>query len=273
MTELAATAESTPFLLAFGGAMIATFIASIIIGYRLHATGRRHSVEDPAMLAWLAGGATRHADAIVTGLLVHRAIAIEGKSKLTAIDRSKAETATERRILALPGRFAFDTASRLAAKDAEPMLRQMVNLGLLADKQHLHRTRIAQVAPLIALFFAGALLWLAAWSDGRSALTLAFLLAMTTFMTIIRWSWLERRTQGGIDALDAAQKRHERLLRGAPLDELPLAVTLFGTGVLAGSALDAYHKLRTPIDSGGGDSGGSSDSGGGCGGGGCGGGD
>ncbi len=271
MTELAATAESTTFLVAYGGAMIVAFIASLIIGYRLRATGRRRSVEDPAMLAWLASGATRHADAILTGLLVRRAIAVEGKSKLTVVDRSKAETATERRILALSSPFAFATACRLATNDAEPMLRHMVSQGLLADEQHLHRKRIAQVAPLLVLFFAGALLWIAAWSDGRTVLALAFLLALTALMVIIRWAWLERRTQGGIDALDAAQQKHERLMRGAPLDELPLAVTLFGTSVLVGSALDAYHKLRTPTDSGGGDSSGSSDSGGGCGGGGCGG--
>ncbi len=267
MTQLAAAAQSGAFLFAYGGAMIAAFILSLIVGYRMHATGRRRSVEDPAMLAWLAGGATRHADAIVTTLLVRGAMSVEGKSKLAVIDRSKAETAIERRIVGLSSPFTFATVLRHATDDAEPMLRQMVGQGLLADRQHLHRKRIAQVAPLVALFFAGALLWMVAWSNGQSSSVLTFLLGMTALMAIVRWSWLERRTQGGIDALDAAQSKHERLMRGAPLDELPLAVTLFGTGVLVGSALDAYHRLRTPTDSGGGDSSGSSDSGGGCGGG------
>jgi uncharacterized protein (TIGR04222 family) len=267
MTQLATAPQSSAFLIAYGGAMIAAFILSLMIGQRMRATGRRLSVEDLAMLAWLAGGATRYTDAIVTGLLARGALAVAGRGKLEVVDRSKAETATERRIVALSSPFTFATVCRHATDDAEPMLRRMVDQGLIADQQHLHRKRIAQVAPLVALLGAGALLWMIARSTGQSIFVFTFLLGMTALMIVMRWTWLERRTQGGIDALDAAHEKHERLGRGAPLDELPLAVALFGTGVLAGSALDAYHKLRAASDSSGGGEGGSNSSDGGCGGG------
>lgn len=264
MTQLAAVSQSSAFLIAYGGAMIAAFILSLIVGHRMRASGRRRTVEDHAMLAWLAGGAPRFTDAIITSLLARGAMVVEGRSKLAVVDRSKAQTATERRILGLSSPFTFATACRHAFDEGEPILRRLVDQGLMADEQHLHRKRVAQVAPLAALFGAGALLWMIARSNGQSVSAFSFLLGMTALMILIRWSWLERRTQGGIDALHAAQAKHERLRGGAPLDELPLAVTLFGPAILAGSLLDAYHKLRTAGDSSGGDSG-SSD--GGCGGG------
>lgn len=274
MTALAAAADSSILLFGYGAAMIAAFIVSLVIGRRLRSVGRRRNADDPAMLAWLAGGEPRHADMLLTGLLARGAIAVHGRSRLQTIDRSKAATAAERHIVNLPSPFTFTAASRICTEHAQPMLRHMVDLGLLAESQALHRKRIAQVAPLVVLLGAGALPWLAAYSAGRFPFVLTFLLALTAMMILIRWNWLERRTQAGIDALYAAQDKHERLMRGAPIDELVLAVALFGTGILAGSALDEYHKLRASSDSaGGGDSDSSDgDSGGGCGGG-CGGGD
>ncbi len=102
---------------------------------------------------------------------------------------------------------------------------------------------------------------------GNLVSTLVSLLAITLVIGLARLV-VDRRTQAGIAAIRLA-RRHARRLRLAPTrPEMPLAVAMFGTVVLAGSALEPLYYLRCAsnrgsIDASSGDSG--------CGGGGCGG--
>ena len=77
-----------------------------------------------------------------------------------------------------------------------------------------------------------------------------------------------RRTQAALDAVAEAKRSNERARRAPTTGEMGTAVALFGTGVLAGSEWNDFHRMRSAGDGGtsSGD-GGSSDSGGsGCGG-------
>lgn len=268
MTDLVAASQSPGLLFAYAALLIVALIASVILGGRFRAAGRKQRVDDPDVLALLAKDAQRLADVVITRMLVNGAIDVHG-GKLAVMDRSKAVGPVETAIAGLTSPMRWQAASGAIKDYAEHKMRRMTDQGLLAKPQELHRRRMAQVAPLLLLAAPAALLWLIAWANGHSALPLAVLLALTGLAIIVRWSGTDRRTTGGIDTLHAASERHDRLERGAPRDELVMGVALFGTGILAGSAFDAYYKMRATSDSSGGDSGSSDsgDSGGGCGGG------
>jgi hypothetical protein len=87
---------------------------------------------------------------------------------------------------------------------------------------------------------------------------------------VIRYFTVDRRTEAAMSAVEAAKTRAARLKAAPTTPEMGLAVALFGTTVLAGSAYQDFHRLRS--SSGDGDGGSSGDGSGGCGSGGCGGG-
>ena len=107
---------------------------------------------------------------------------------------------------------------------------------------------------------------------------LTALVVLTVIAGAIRWFTIDRRTRAGRDAVHEARERSLRLRQAPTSPEVGIAVALFGTAVLAGSAFGDFHRLRSNAGSGrdgGGGScgggGGGSGGGGGCGGGGCGG--
>jgi hypothetical protein len=101
---------------------------------------------------------------------------------------------------------------------------------------------------------------------------LSALLVLTALLAIVRWFSVDRRTKAGLTAVAATKEQSDRIRRAPTDTDVGLAVALFGTTVLAGSAWWDFHRMRaaTSGDGGGGSSDGGSD-GGGCGGGGCGG--
>ena len=99
------------------------------------------------------------------------------------------------------------------------------------------------------------------------------LLVLTAVLALWRFFAVDRRTKGGIEAVKHAQGKSDRLRRAPTGDETGQAVALYGTAVLAGTPLAAFHTMRSSNsgDGGGCSSDGGGDGGGGCGGGGCGG--
>jgi hypothetical protein len=79
------------------------------------------------------------------------------------------------------------------------------------------------------------------------------------------------RTQSGDRALEGARRRLARVARAPTNEELPMAVALGGTAVLAGTLYADYHGVNPGIKESIGFGGGDGDGGSGCGG--CGGGD
>ena len=268
MSAVGAAAESMLVLFGFGGLMVVALIASFIVGRRFRPAGRKRVIDDPETLALLARDADRFVDVVLTRLLARRAITTTPFGKLEIAPGSNGETAVERSLLALPSPFKWEAARQAVKGEIQAMLRPLVDQGLIADAQQLRRRQKAQVAPLLAIFLPAAMLWLVSWSGGHGAFALGFLIMLTGLLIFIRWTGVDRRTTGGIDTLDAAAVRHDRLQRGTPRDELAMGVALFGTAILAGSQLHAYHKMRQASDSSSGDAGaGAGGGGGGCGGG------
>lgn len=264
---------SAGFYVSYIVLLIVALVASFILGARLRPQGRQHKIDDPHVVAWLTGGAERYVDTIITGLLARDALVVSGKNKLQVNRGATGATGAERKLLAKSGPFGIGQARRLLADDARLLVKRLTEQGLLATAHEQTRLRILQAAPLLALGGTGVMLALLSRSEGGPPDGLIVLVGITLLFALGRIGSIDARTRGGKEAADKALRSHGRLYRAPVQDEMALAVALFGTAVLGGSALDAFYQMRKPSDSGGSDSSGSSDnSGGGCGGG-CGGGD
>ncbi|MBL0916340.1 MAG: TIGR04222 domain-containing membrane protein, partial [Sphingopyxis sp.] len=156
--------------------------------------------------------------------------------------------------------------------------RRLAAGGLLLDADERRRTAMIAVAPFALLLLIGGIKLLVGLSRDKPVSVLVILLVITLMFAIGRWRSTDNQTRAGRMALAEARKKHDRLRRAPTTGETGMAVALFGTTVLAGSAYAAFHQWRAPSNSSGGDSSSSSsDSGcsgggssgcGGCGGGG-----
>lgn len=263
-----------PFLILYGVLMVAAIVAGIVIPIRLRPPGRRQSVTDPDALAWLAGGPARFVEALVARLLANGALVLSGRRGFAAVPGRSGATAAEQRVLALSAPIKWTTILSQVKDYAEPVERRLATAGLLLDGEERARTRFWQTLPYVLLIGFGTIKLMIGEARHRPVGFLTALLILTVIMAAIRWFTIDKRTQAAHDALSEANRRHERLKIAPTTGEMGTAVALFGTTVLAGSAWDDFHRMRSAGDTAGGssDSGGGSDGGGGgCGGGGCGG--
>jgi len=261
-----------PFLKLYAVLFVLTLIAGLAIPRWLKPDGNDGRVDDADSLAYLAGGTARFTDAVVARLLSVRALALTGKDRFHAELRNAGRTPAERSVLAIPAEPKWPAIARVVKPHAEPIERKLVAGGLLMDRATLWQMRFWQTSPWLLLFVFGAIKWKVGEMRHRPVGILTAFLIVTLVFALIRFIAVDRRTRGGVVALQTARDRSARLRRAPTAPETDLAVALFGTVVLVGSGWDGFHKLRTASS---GDSGGSSSDGGGggggCGGGGCGG--
>ena len=264
-----------PFLLLYIALLLAAIVAGFVIPVRLRPPGRAQTMTDPDALAVLAGGKGRFVEALVARLLARGALVLSGQRGFAKSTGARGESAAETRILALKTPIEWATIQLQLADYAEPVMRKLARSGLYMTDEEAARTRFWQTLPYVLLIGFGAIKLMIGEARGRPVGFLIALLVVTAVFAAIRWFALDRRTQAAHDALAEAATRHERLRRAPTTDETALAVALFGTTVLAGSAWSDFHRMRS---AGGGDTGSLSSGcsgdggGGGCGGGGCGGG-
>lgn len=271
-----------PFLQLYGILFGIAIIAGLLIPRWLRPNGYARRVTDAGELAVLAGGAARFADAVVAGLLATRALVMIGKKGFYAQSRDAGRTAAERSVLALPGELSWSKIARTLRPQAEPIGRRLVADGLMMDAGLIQQMRFWQTSPYFLLLAFGMIKLTVGITRNRPVGFLMLFLFATAILAAIRWFSVERRTRGGLAALDDARTSAERLKLAPTSSETDLAVALFGTVILVGSGWSDFHLLRTASSAGSGSSGdsgssfGDSRSGGGssggCGGGGCGGG-
>lgn len=248
-----------------------TIVAGFVIPRWLRPEGRSARLSDPDQIAYLAGGSLRYVDAVVARLLAAGKIGIEGRSAARILAAPVLAAGPERSVLALPTPSPWPRVIKTISGHAHGVRDKLVDAGLLIDSGTALQLRFWQTAPYLMLIAFGAIKWDIGAERGRPVGFLSALLVITAVFALIRFMTIDRRTRGGIDTLSAARNGADRLRRAPTDDEIPMAVALFGTTVLAGSAWNDYHAMRAAGGSGSG-SGSSSDGGGsGCGGGGCGG--
>lgn len=260
-----------PFLALYGVLLMATIIAGFVIPRWLRPDGNSARISDPDEIAYLAGGPLRYVDAVVARMLAAGKIAVEGRSAARIIAPPILNPGPERSVLALPTPSPWDRVMKAVTPHARAVEDRLVGKGLLIDRGVVQQLRLWQASPYLVLLVFGAIKWDVGIGRGRPVGFLTALLILTVVLAVIRFAAVDRRTRGGVEALASARSNGDRLRRAPTDDEVPLAVALFGTTVLAGSEWNAYHAMRAASGSGDGGSSGSDSGGGGCGGGGCGG--
>lgn len=269
--------DGPSFLLAYVIAMFAAVPVTAILSRLARPSGRHQPLADHDSLAYLAGKDERFAEGVATRLLATGALTVEDGTFRRGTGGAAAG-AGERAVLALHSPFQWKDILAALRPEGAAIERRLAAGGLLLDAAERRRVQMIAVAPLLLLLLVGGLKLLVGLSRGKPILFLAILLGITLVWAIGRWASVDNQTRAGRAALKEARKRHDRLKRAPTTGETGLAVALFGTTVLAGSAFTDFHRLRSPSDSGGwsdsssssssGCSGGDSSGCGGCGGGG-----
>lgn len=256
-----------PFLRLYATLLVLTVAAGLIIPRWLQPEGCEMRVRDPDRLAWLAGGPSRFADAVVARLLSVGAISIGEKKTLGLDRRGTARSPAKRGLLVLPSPATWKNVAHVMAQAARPIEREMVAAGLAMDEGTTWQMRFWQTAPYLMLLAFGTIKWEVGTLRDRPVGNLTGLLVLTAVFALARLLAVNRRTRAGDAALAEARSRADRLRRAPTPGEVDLAVALFGTAVLAGSPWAAFHQLRSAhCGASGGSDGSGCGGGGGCGG-------
>lgn len=232
-------------------------------------------------LALMMGGPARLMESTVTALLVRNHLGISGDQLVVQGKPDEQTSRAERTVLAQPSPFFWHELPHRLEPVAKGMAHELRNKGYMKPEELLARVRLWQAMPFLLLLAFGLVRCALGVSREAAIGFLVFFLVVTGVCALIRLrtSGVSPLTQAGEHALQDALISRRRLKQAPTQAEMPLAVALFGTSVLAGSALAPFLVLLEA----GRDAGGSSDSGshgnsdggtssaGGCGGGGCGG--
>ena len=234
-----------PFLKLYIGLLAFTIVAGFLIPRWLKRDGHPGLVTDIGELAYLAGGMARFTDTVVAHLLATRALGMVGKNRFRALTRGSGRTEIELTVLALPGEQSWKGISRSLEPHVEPIERRLVADSLLMDARLTLHMRFWQTLPYFLLLPFGAIKVLVDEMRHRPIGYLVLLLILTASLALIRWSAVDRLTQGGLAALKGARSKAARLKLAPTPMETDLAVALFGTVVLVASAWSGFHEFRT----------------------------
>ncbi len=271
--QLFSSWTGSDFLLFYTALLGLSTFAAWWMPAHLRSPGRRGESVDAEGLALLAGGRERFADALLADLYVRGGLAPGEAGTLVVADPRLPTSPAGRALLAADAPLSLKEARAVLDVHAGRLAARLQRGGLLLRPAEVARLRWLSVAPFAALFMIGFYRERAGSSLGEPTGFLIALMVVTAVIALFRFFRIDPRTQAGIAAVAHARKQSGRLARAPRSDEVPMAVALFGTGVLVGTPWEPVHAMRQQSgssDSGSSD-GGSSDSGGGDGGGGCGG--
>lgn len=259
--------------LAFYAVLLVTCVGlSLWIPGNLRPEGRKTSLDDPEEIALLAGGAQRHALAVLADLYVQGAIDKAKKAKVSVMRTQAQTTSAGATVLRKVGDFSLSETMRTLKDHARDIEQGLIKRGLQMPSGEIMKLRLWSIAPYAALLILGFYRQQAGKEVGEPTGYLVVLLFVTAILAAIRAGTMNPRTKAGNLVLSNWRARSSRIKRAPEGHEVPLAVSLFGTGVLAGTPYAHVHAMKQAAS--GGDSGsgsGASDGGGGGCGGGCGG--
>jgi uncharacterized protein (TIGR04222 family) len=254
-----------PFLALYIALLAVVLVGGFVLTALVRPAGRSRPVEGEFELAYLAGGARRLADAVAARLLATGSLVMTGQSFSVSAPLPGA-SAAELAVLGLSSPFRWGSIEGAVDKHARAVDHRLVEDGLLMDASQTLRIRLWVVMPFLALILVGATKLLIGLSRGRPVGFLTVLLIVTVVLAMARWRGIDRCTRAGRTVLSRVRRDSERIKKAPTKPEAAMAVALFGTAVLAGSALSGLHVLRGGTSGSGGVSG-CGGGGGGCGGG------
>lgn len=233
------------FPILYAALMLLAFLAGLVIPRRLRPVGQCRPVDDVDQLAYLAGGAARFRDAVVTGLLARKLLFLSGTRGRPAFGLAtpdRAVSPAQRSVLALHHPVRWHDISEALQDHVGPLRRRMIAAGLLATDEQRASLRFWALLPWLMLLTFGAALGLGDTTSGRP-FTIA-LLVVTLIFALIRAVTIDERTRGGVEALQTAMLGKDRLRRAPTGEEATLAVALFGSVVLAATPWAGLHRYR-----------------------------
>lgn len=259
-----------PDFLAFYSVLLVTCVAlGFWITANLRPEGRKASLDDPEEIALLSGGPQRHALAVLADLYAQGAIDKANKAKVCVM-RNRAHTSSAGgAVLRKVGDFSLSETMRTLRDHAREIENGLIKRGLMLRRDEALKLRLYSALPFLALFALGLYRQQAGEELGEPTGFLIALLLLTAVLGIVRFTTGNARTQAGNLVLKNWRARSSRLKRAPQGDEVPLAVGLFGTAVLAGTPFAHVHAMKQAASGGDGGTGtGDGDGdGGGCGGG------
>ncbi len=265
--ELFASYTGFDFLVFYAVMLLTCVGLGVWIPANLRPEGRKGAVEDPEEVALLAGGAQRHALTVLADLYAQGAIEKAKKSKVS-VSRTQVDTSSSgSAVLNKVGDFSLSETMRTLKEHAHKIEKGLIRRGLMMDSGEVTKLRLLSVAPYALLVLVGFYRQQAGKELGEPTGVLVALLLVTVFIGLIRAGTINPRTMAGDLVLKNWRERASRLKRAPEDNEVPLAVGLFGTGVLAGTPYAHVHAMRQSASGGDAGSSDSSDGGGGCGGG------
>ena len=263
--------DAGQFLTLYGALLVIAIYLGFAIPRHLRTRGRQPSKLRDDQAAYLSGGPNRYFELVIARLMASGAAAMAPDRKIAIHETHGRYSPDEARILALPSPVGWGAVEEALRPGADLLRNRLVAEQLVMHSGRVTLIRICQVIPYLLLIALGVSRWRYGNTLDHPTGYLTVLLILTLALALTRWLTGERRTRGGIAAVEEAQARAQRLLLAPTVGEFPLAVALFGTVVLASSSWNEFHQMRTD-SSNSNDGGGCGGGGGGCGGcGGCGG--
>lgn len=259
------------FLQFYGALSLAAVIAAIWLPNWLRPDGRGQVVNDEEQLAYLSGGAGRHAETLVARLMASGALETDGKDKLRSVNPGRSVDGAAGVLAARLEPFTWDEAGKALRDDAKGLHKSLVERGLMIDRGTLLQLRGLPTLPLLFVLGLGLYRRSAGQALGEPVGYLTMIVFAVGVIAVLRFFAHDPRTRAGRAAVREAQDRSSRLKRAPMAAETGTAVALFGTAVLVGTPFAPLHAMRQASSSGDGGSSSSSDGGGDGGGGGCGG--
>lgn len=249
--QLFSSMTGSEFLFLYGALLAIGSAAAYAIPQVWRDAGRRGEVCDFESAALLAGGPTRHAEAVMADLYLRGGLEAWAGNRLRVARRDIAASASGQAVLTLEGPVTIATVRKALVAHAERLAARLRRGGLLMWSDVQLRLRWLSIAPLLAVLLFGLVRLRAEMTEGEPVGPLVGLLGLTAMAAVVRFVWSDPRTRAGLALADEMRARRGKSLGGARSEEAAMAVALYGTAVLVGTPWEPLHALRQPGDPGG----------------------
>lgn len=239
-----------PFLLLYLALMFATLVVCIAWRRALRENGAGGSgvTLEPLEVAYLAGGRMRAVDAGVADLLSRTAVRWEG-DRLVAEPGADVPASLHGLLRAVRTDGRPTAVIKRAATEFTLLRRTLQSRGLWLghDEERRARWLPAMLPAALAAFGTGKIL--VGLARGRPVAFLVVLVIVTVIAGLVFAACASGRSRLGDRVLAQLKARHAHATRAPRVSDLPLAVALAGTSVLATTAWADYHRARAPTSS------------------------
>lgn len=225
-------------------ALVLLALATMAAGWlsiHLRPYGQDAASLDAEALAVLAGGACRHADAVIAELRVHGALTLGADGRWVPSQPTFQVSPAGRALLAAGRPFLRKEAEALLSLHAGRIAAGLRRDGLLLDAEAWSRLRLYSALPYAALFLAGLYAQRQGWLAHQPPGPVIAIWIVTAALAALRYARCDPRTRAGIGVVERAKAGMERGNRSE--NEAAMATALFGASA-PGNARSTGYPVR-----------------------------